>query len=143
MTLTRDTHQISIQVYPMNPTQMASARSKQHADKRKHKVRSRYMYLHLQRRISTLYTDTGLISLLRLILIKTNLNTIQTHPFIGKCPWLTFPLNMSKKWTPLAIFLTFLITGRPCLGLLLLSWVWTMRKADRNLGLEALHLAPT
>ena len=38
------------------------------------------MCLHLQRRISPLHPDTGLQSLLRLILIKTNLNTIQTPP---------------------------------------------------------------
>ena len=72
-----------------------------------------------------------------IILIKTNLNTIQTLPFIGKSLWLTFPLNMLKTWTPLGVFLTFLIPGKPCLGLLLLSWVWTTRKADRSLGLEA------
>ena len=45
---------------------------------------------------------------------------------------------MLKEWTPLGVFLTSLIPGRPCLGILLLSWVWTARKT--NLGLEALLL---
>ena len=40
--------------------------------------------LHLQRRISPLYPDTGLQSPLGLSLIKTNLNTIQTPLIIGK-----------------------------------------------------------
>ena len=64
---------------------VASSRPKKHADRIKHKVRSRYhMCLHLQRRISPLHPDTGLQSPLGLILIKTNLNTIQTHLIIGK-----------------------------------------------------------
>ena len=104
------------------------------------------MCLHFQRRINPLYPDTGPTTmcsqcLLRLILITTNLNMIQTHSFIGKCHWLIFPVNMLKKWTPLGDFLTFLIPGKPCLGFLLLSWVWTTRKAVRILCLEALLLS--
>ena len=39
---------------------------------------------HHQRRISPLYTYKGLSNPLGPFLIKTNLNTIQTHFFIGK-----------------------------------------------------------
>ena len=52
---------------------VTSSRPKKHADRSKHKVRS-----------SLLHPDTDLLSSLWLILIKTNLNAIQTHLIIGK-----------------------------------------------------------
>ena len=68
--------------------QIASSRSKKHADKRKHKVRSRYVSSS-QRRISPLLSDTGLLSPLGLSplglpLIKTYLNMIQNPLIMGK-----------------------------------------------------------
>ena len=82
------------------PTQVTSARPKNMQIKENTKL-GLDMCLHLQRRIQPQHDPDP--------------------PFIGKCPWLTFPLNMLKKWTPLGVFLTFLIPGKPCLGLLLLS----------------------
>ena len=62
---------------------MSSSKPKKHADKSRHKVRSRYVHLP-QRRISPLQPDTGLQSPLGLSLTKTNLNMIQTPLIIGK-----------------------------------------------------------
>ena len=60
---------------------VASSRPKQHADRRKHKVRSRYVSSSSE---EDQHPDTGLQSPLGLILIKTNFNTIQTHLIIVK-----------------------------------------------------------
>ena len=96
--------------------------------------------LYLQRRISPLYPCKSLQNPLRPLLIKTNLNTIQTHFFIGKYLWLTYPLNMLKKWRPLGIFLISLTLGKPCPGLPLVFWAWMTKSANRSLGQEALLL---
>ena len=64
-------------------TRVASSRPKKHADRSKHKLRSRYVSSSSEEDQS-LHPDTGLQSPLRLILIKTNLNMIQTHLVIGK-----------------------------------------------------------
>ena len=61
-----------------------SSRPKKHADKTKHKSRSRYLPSS-SRTISPLYPDIGLQNLLeRPFLIKTNLNMTQTHLTTGK-----------------------------------------------------------
>ena len=49
---------------------------------------------------------------------------------------------MLKKLTPSDVFLPSLIPGSACLGPTLLSWCWTMKKAVRSLGQEALLLCP-
>ena len=43
MILTRDTSQINIQVSPRNPLGLSRLDPQKHADKRKHKIRSRYL----------------------------------------------------------------------------------------------------
>ena len=63
------------------PSWVVSARPKKHADKRKHKVRSKYPSSEEDQ--SSLYTNMGLPSPLGLLLIKTNLNVTQILSSIG------------------------------------------------------------
>ena len=89
MRLNRGLPRINSMMNPMN-LGFHLLNSKKHADKSRHKVRSRYVSSSSdQRRISPLQPDIGLqsplgFSPLGLSLTKTNLNMIQTPLIIGK-----------------------------------------------------------
>ena len=122
----------------LEPSRVISARPKNmHIKESTRLGPGTYLSHHLQSKISPLYPCKGLPNPLGPLLIKNNLNTIQTH-FLR--PWLTYPLNMLMKWRPLGIFLISLTPGRPCLGHPLLFWAWTIKRANRSLGQEALLL---
>ena len=85
MTLTRDISQINIQVSLRNLLGWSRPDPKNMQIKDNTRLGpGNYLSHHLQRKISPLYPCKGLPSPLGHLLIKTNLNTIQTHFFIGK-----------------------------------------------------------
>ena len=124
-------------------TRISSSKSKKHADKSKHKVRSRYVSSSSEEDQSSVARHRsskpsgaqpfGAIS---------HHDQPQHDPdpsYYGEVA-LMFPPNMLKKWTPSGAFFLSLTPGSPYLGPQLQSWVWTMRKAVRSSDLEVLPL---
>ena len=85
MNLPRDISRINIQVSPRNLLRWSRLDPKNMQIKESTRLGpGTYLSHHLQRKISPLCPYKGLPSPLGPLLIKTNLNTIQTHFFIGK-----------------------------------------------------------
>ena len=103
-----------------------------HAEKRKHKVRSRYLS-------SSSEEDQSSVPIQR----SSNPSRApldQDQPqhdpdplFYMEVAIADIPLNMLKKWRPLGIFLISLTPGKPCPGLLLLFWAWNDQKGQQEL----------
>ena len=93
----------------------SKSRSKKHADKSKHKVRSRY--------VSSSEEDQC---------------SVVRHRSSKLC--LTFPPNTLKRWTLSGISFPSLTPGSLCLSPQPQLWVWMMKKAIKSSDLEVLAL---
>ena len=139
MTLTRDISWINIQVSPRNLLGWSRLDPKKHADKRKHKVGSRYLS-----QSSSSEEDQSSVPMQRSSK-PSRAPSDQDQPQQDLDPLFyvevamadlssQYPLNMLRKWTPLGVFFISLTPGKPSPGLPLLFW------ANRSLGQEDLLL---
>ena len=111
-----------------NELRIASSKSKKHADKSKHKVRSRYVSFSSGEDHSSVARHrsskpSGTVS-----------DQDQPHHDPDP-PWLclTFPLNTLKRWTLSGASFPSLTPGSLCLSPQLQLWVWMIKKGCQEL----------
>ena len=114
---------------------MSSSKSKKHADKSKHKVRSRFVSSSSEEDQSSVARHRsskpsgaqppGAIS------DQDQPQHDPDAPYYREVA-LTFPPNTLKRWTPSGAFFHSLTPGSLCLGPQLQLWVWMMKKAVKR-----------
>ena len=122
---------------------MSSAKPKKHADKSRHKVRSRYVSSSSEEDQSSATRHrsskpsgaqpSGALS-------DQDQPQHDPDPPYYREVALTFPPSMLKRWTPSGAFFPSLTPGSLCLGPQLQLWVWMMKEAVKSSDLELLPL---
>ena len=117
----------------------SSSKPKKHADKSKHKVRSRYVSSSSEEDQSSVprhrsSKPSGALS------DQDQPQHDPDPPYYREVALCDVPSQYAEECTASGAFFPSLIPGSLCLGPPPQSWVWTMRKAVRSSGLEALLL---
>ena len=119
----------------------SKSKSKIHADKSKHKVRSRYVSSSSEEDQSSVVRHrSSKPSRAQPSVAVSDQDQPQHDPdlIIGKWLCLTFPPNTLKRWTLSGISFPSLIPGSLCLSPQPRLWVWMMKKAVKSSDLEVL-----
>ena len=117
---------------------IASSKSKKHADKSKHKARSRYVSSSSEEDQSSVARH-GCSKPSWAVSDQDEPQHDPDPPYYREVA-LTFPPNTLKRWTLSGASFPSLTPGTLCLGPQLQLWVWMMKKAIKSSDLEVFPL---